>query len=494
MRNKFNNGIVSTMNKQLLRFMAHKLKSKAVEYADIRWVKTQAESISVFNQVVENISFHIDEGYGIRVLYNGAWGFSCGSNFSEKEIEKNMKLAIEIARASSSVNKTRVAYPAYPAVHSSHSSSYQINPFEVSQETKLHYLFYTNEILMNSPRIKFAQSTLDFYHTEKFFINTEGSEIEQSFIESGGYCEAVAGDGKSVQKRSYPTSHHSQIRQAGYEYIKELDFHTHAPQVRDEAVMLLSAPSAPCGKTTIILDGYQTAMQVHESCGHPAELDRVLGFELSYAGGSFLGLEKRANFRYGSKLVNITADATLPQGVGSFAYDDEGVNAQAVELVKNGIFLEYLTSRETASVIGRKSNGTMRANSWNHIPLIRMTNVNLLPGKPSLEELISDTKKGLFLATNKSWSIDDLRLNFQFGTEIAWQIKNGKLGRIYKNPLYYSTTDYFWNNCSGVADKDSWYVWGIPTCGKGEPAQSMHVGHGTSPARFEGIMVGVKNK
>lgn len=492
MRNKESGDILKVMKKQLLRAMLHKLKSKAVEYADIRWVKTEHENISVFNHAVENISFHIDEGYGIRVLYNGAWGFSCGSDFSEKEIEKNIKLAIEIARSSSSLNKTKVIYPAGPAVHAVYASSYQINPFEVSQEAKLHYLFYTNEILMKPPKIKFAQSTLDFYHTEKLFLNSEGSEIEQSFIESGGYCEVVACAGSLVEKRSYPTSHHSQIRQAGYEYVKELDFHTNAPRVRDEAIMLLSAPDAPYGQTTIILDGYQTAMQVHESCGHPAELDRVFGSELSYAGGSFLTLEKAGRFRYGSKAVNITADSTLAGGVGSFAYDDEGVKAQAIALVKNGIFSDYLTSRETAAAIGKTSNGTMRADSWNHIPLIRMTNINLQAGKPSLRELIADTREGLFLATNKSWSIDDLRLNFQFGTEIAWQIRNGKLGCAYKNPVYYSTTPYFWNNCSGVANKDSWYIWGIPTCGKGEPAQSMHVGHGTSPARFEKIIVGVK--
>jgi TldD protein len=480
------------MNKQLFRSMIHKLKTKGVEYADIRWVKIEHENISVFNHNVENLSSHIDEGYGIRVLYNGAWGFACGNIFSEKEIEENIKLALVIARSSGSINKDKVFFPAYAAVHASYASSYEINPFAVSQDTKLHYLFYTNEILLQSPKIKFAQSNLDFYHNEKFFINTEGSEIEQSFIESGGFFEVVAGKGDKVQKRSYPISHHSQIRQAGYEYIRELNFPENAPQVREEAIMLLDAPDTPVGETTIILDSNQMALQVHESCGHPAELDRVMGYELSYAGGSFLSLDKCGTFRYGSRLVNIVADATLPGGVGSFAYDDEGVPAQRIELVKEGIFCDYLRSRETSTVIRKNSNGTMRADSWNHIPLIRMTNINLEPGDTSLNELISDTKTGLFLCTNKSWSIDDKRLNFQFGTEIAWQIKKGKLGCVYKNPIYYSTTPYFWKNCSGIANKDSWYIWGIPTCGKGEPTQSIHVGHGTSPARFEKIAVGVR--
>lgn len=492
MRTEINNAIIMYMHKNLLRSMIHKLKSKSVEYADIRWVRRQHENISVFNQSVENLSTHIDEGYGIRALFNGAWGFACGSVFKETEIEKNIKLAIEIARASSSINKEKVLYPAYPAVHASYASGYEIDPFEVSADTKLHYLFYTNEILMQSPKVKFAQSTLDFYRINKFFINTEGSEIEQSFIESGGFFEVVACKGSTVQKRSFPISHHSQIRQSGYEYIKELNFPENAPRLRDEAIMLLDAPDIPAGETTIILEGYQTALQVHESCGHPVELDRALGSELSYAGGSFLNIEKLGKFRYGSSLVNITADATLAGGVGSFAYDDEGVKSQRVELVKNGIFCDYLTSRETAAVLKKESNATMRAESWNHIPLVRMTNINLEPGSGSLNELIADTKEGLYLCTNKSWSIDDLRLNFQFGCEIAWQIKDGKLGTACKNPIYYSNTPYFWNNCSGIANKDSWYVWGIPSCGKGEPSQSMHVGHGTSPARFEKIMVGVK--
>ena len=272
--------------------MIHKLKSKGALYADIRWVRKQHENISVFNRGLENLSHHIDEGYGIRVLYNGAWGFACGSIFSEKEIEKNIKLALEIARASNVVNKEKAIFPSHPAAHASYTCGYEINPFEVSAETKLHYLFYTNEILLQSPKIKFAQSTLDFYKTDKFFVNTEGSEIEQSFIESGGFFEVAASEGAHIQKRSFPISHHSQIRQAGYEYIKELNFPENAPRIRDEAIILLGAPDAPTGKTTIILDSYQTALQVHESCGHPVELDRVLGAELSYAGGKFSDLRK----------------------------------------------------------------------------------------------------------------------------------------------------------------------------------------------------------
>lgn len=475
-----------------MRAIIHKLKSKGVEYADVRWVKTRHENLSVLNQSAENISSHIDEGYGIRALYNGGWGFSCGSILEENAIEKNIRLAINIARASRIVNKNKVSFAPISPARASYSSACQINPFEVSMETKLHCLFYTNEILMRSSKVKYAQSTMDFYKTDKLFMNTEGSEIAQSFIESGGFFEAAACQGPNAQKRSYPISHHSQLRQAGYEYIKELDFPGNSARIRDEAVMLLKAKEAPCAETTIVLDGYQTALQLHESCGHAAELDRVLGSELSFAGDSFLTLDKCGRFRYGSGIVNITADATISTGLGSFAFDDEGIKAQRINLVKNGIFCDYLSSRETSPILGKTSNGCMRAASWNNIPLIRMTNINLEPGEPSMEELISDTKNGIFFCTNKSWSIDDKRMNFQFGAEIAWRIKKGKIAQAYKNPLYYSSTPYFWNNCSAIANKDSWYLWGIPSCAKGQPAQAIHVGHGTSPSRFEKITTGVK--
>jgi len=241
--------------------------------------------------------------------------------------------------------------------------------------------------------------------------------------------------------------------------------------------------------TTVILDPTQVALQVHESCGHPIELDRVLGMEASYAGTSFLTPEKRGRFRYGSELVTIVADATVPTGLGTFGYDDEGVPAQRVPIVVNGIFQNYLTSRETAALFGEASNGTMRADGWNHIPLIRMTNINLEPGPWRFEDLITDTDRGIYMQTNRSWSIDDKRLNFQFGTEIAWEIVGGKLGRMLKNATYTGITPEFWASCDAICRE--WTMWGTPNCGKGQPGQIAHVGHGAAAARFRGVRVGV---
>jgi len=243
--------------------------------------------------------------------------------------------------------------------------------------------------------------------------------------------------------------------------------------------------------TTIILDSDQLALQVHESIGHPIELDRVLGTEASYAGTSFVTIDKLGTFRYGSDKVVVVADATVPGGLGTFGYDDEGTAAQRVMIIDHGMFIGYLSSRETAPVIGRESSGAMLADGWNRIPLIRMTNINLEPGEWSLDDLIADTDRGIFFSTNKSWSIDDRRLNFQFGTEIAREITNGRLGKIYKNPNYTGITPEFWNSCDAVCNKEHWQLWGLLNCGKGEPGQAMHVGHGTAPARFRNVRVGI---
>jgi TldD protein len=243
---------------------------------------------------------------------------------------------------------------------------------------------------------------------------------------------------------------------------------------------------------TLVIDSSQMALQVHESCGHPIELDRVLGMEASFAGTSFLTVDKLDRLQYGSEQVNIDADATAPGGLGTFGYDDEGVPAQNVPIVEAGRFVGYLTSRETAPIIGRRSTGASRAAGWNVIPLIRMTNINLRPGAAgTLDDLIADTSDGLFVSTNRSWSIDDRRLNFQFGTQVGWRIRKGRLAEMVKNPTYTGITPQFWGSCDAICDAGEWRLWGVPNCGKGEPMQTHRVGHGSAPARFRKVRVGV---
>ncbi|HVP36975.1 MAG TPA: TldD/PmbA family protein [Terriglobales bacterium] len=477
--------------KQAIKETLEFLKRKKVEYADIRQIHKVTENIEVKNGNIDGISCDTDQGFGIRVIANGAWGFASSSVLSPAEMKRVANKALEIAKASSIIKKELARLSPTEVFEDQYISKYEIDPFKVSLEEKIELLLKATELLRKDNRIKVAEGSMDFYKTEKLFASTEGAFIRQSILESGAGIMATAVDGNEVQRRSYPNSHRGDYATSGYEFIRGLKLIENADRVREEAIELLSAPACPDKTTDLIITGSQVALQVHESCGHPTELDRVLGTEVSLAGSSFMTLDKLNKLKYGSDKVSITADATLEGGLGSFGYDDEGVKAQRVELIKNGIFVGYLTSRETARVLNQKSNGTMRADGWNRIPLIRMTNINLEPGDWDLDNLIADTKDGFLLDMNKSWSIDDKRLNFQFGVEAAWEIKDGKKGQIYKNAVYTGITPEFWNSCDSVCSRNHWHIWGLPNCGKGEPMQTAHVAHGAAPARFRNVKVGV---
>ncbi|MCK5127444.1 MAG: TldD/PmbA family protein [candidate division Zixibacteria bacterium] len=467
------------------------LKSKGVDYADCRYVRKEVENIRVSNGNVDMLARDLDVGVGIRVLVNGAWGFAATSVLTAGDLKATAVKAIQIAKASAMTQRVKVVLAEQKAYKDYYKTPCKKDPFAVPTDDKLNLLVTISEKLKQEKKIQRAESNLGFFKINKLFVSTEGAEIEQDIIESGGGFYVIAFDGKEVHKRSYPNSFGGDFATRGYEYVEGLDLLNHTDQTVDEALQLLKAKPCPDTTADIIICGSQMALQVHESCGHPTELDRVLGTEISLAGGSFMQPELLRKLKYGSKIVNINADATIPGGLGSFGYDDEGVKAQRKPIIKDGMFVGYLTSRETAPVIKKKSNGTMRADGWNRIPLIRMTNHNLEPGKWELDDLIKDTRKGIFMGTNKSWSIDDKRLNFQFGGECAWEIKNGKLGQMYKNPVYTGITPEFWNSCDAICNKNHWHIWGIPNCGKGEPMQTAHVAHGVAPTRFRNVKVGV---
>jgi TldD protein len=342
------------------------------------------------------------------------------------------------------------------------------------------------------PGVAVREGTIEAGRERKTFASSAGARIEHEITESGAGIEATAVNSSESQVRSYPNSSGGQHVTGGFEAVRAMRLPAHGQRIAEEAVQLLDAEACPSGEMTIVIDSSQLALQVHESCGHPIELDRVLGMEASFAGTSFLTLDKLGKLQYGSPIVNIDADATAPGGLGTFGFDDEGVPAQNVPIVSAGLFVGYLTSRETAPVIGRRSMGSARASGWNVIPLIRMTNVNLRPGDAgTLDDLIADTPDGLFLSTNRSWSIDDRRLNFQFGTQVGWRIRNGKLAEMVRNPTYTGITPEFWGSCDAICGPDEWQLWGVPNCGKGEPMQTHRVGHGAAPARFRNVRVGV---
>ena len=466
------------------------LKRRGAEYGDVRYEQLLHESLVAEQGKVASISLSESAGIGIRVLVKGAWGFAATPHLTRAHLARTAALAVELAKASGVLNtRPRRLAPVEP-VNATYASRIAVDPFEVPLANKLDYLLWANTTLLGPEAIRRATSHMDFYKRRKVFASTEGAWIEQRLVESGAGLEVVAQHGNEVQTRSFPNSHHGALAQAGFEYVKQLDLVGGAAKAREEALQLLRAPSPKEGLTTLILDPTQVVMQLHESCGHPAELDRVLGQELSYAGGSFLTPDEVGRLRYGSPAVTIVADATIPHGVGSFGFDDEGVRATRTELISRGRFVGYLSSRESAARLGlAASSGAMRADGWEVPPLVRMTNVNLEPGDATLEELCRGIAHGYLLSTNKSWSIDDRRLNFQFTTEIAWEITNGSLGRVIKHPLYTGITPEFWGRCTGVGRREDWRMWGVPNCAKGEPMQLMHVGHGAPYARFDGVMV-----
>ena len=483
--------IPEMLMKQMIENVLDMARGKGADYADIRIVRRQMEEIEVKNGNVEGLTHDEEFGFGIRVLFQGAWGFACSSNVTPREMSSVLGKALRIAKASSMVKEKEWVFSDTPPAVDRYRNVISLDPFGISAERKLDLLMKADEIMRRNKKVKISEAFMGSYKTEKTFASTEGSYIEQEIVECGAGISATAIDSGEIQVRSYPNSFRGNFATRGFEWIEGLALLSHAERVAEEAGELLSAKPCPSKITTLILDSSQLALQIHESVGHPIELDRILGTEASYAGTSFLSPERVGHFKYGSDIVNIVADATCPGGLGTFGYDDEGTKAQRVPILSQGILVDLLTSRETAHVLGRASNGTMRADGWNRIPLIRMTNINLEPGEWTLEQMIADTDDGIFLTTNRSWSIDDKRINFQFGTEMGWEIKNGKLGDRIKNPTYTGITPRFWNSCDAIADKDHWQMWGTPNCGKGEPGQVAHVGHGASPARFRNVQVGV---
>jgi len=284
------------------------------------------------------------------------------------------------------------------------------------------------------------------------------------------------------------------VAQAGWEHFAALELPENAPRVAEQAIELLSAASCPLlDDATLILDSEQLALQIHESVGHAVELDRVLGGEASYAGTSWVRPEDLNQVRYGSELMTVIADATVPGGLGSYAWDDEGCPASATPIVTDGVLRGFLTSRETAAQIGLHHSGAcMRASGFDRQPIVRMTNVSIAPGQAgTLDDLIADTDDGIYMETNRSWSIDQRRWQFQFGTEVAWEIKDGRRGRMLRNPSYAGVTPEFWGSLDAVGSASAWRLHGLVNCGKGEPGQLAHVSHGAAPARFRGVRVGI---
>jgi TldD protein len=461
-------------------------------YAEARHVARREEALSVRTGRVEDIATASAEGIGVRVRVGGGWGFAATRDVSASGAEAAFTRALGIAEAQPAAPEGPLA-PVAPA-RGHWASPHEIDPFDVSLEDKLDHLLVAEAALhTGDERLVRSVAAMRAWRERKALASTDGAACTQELVASGAGIAAWATDGHELQVRSYPLAHGGLFAASGWEHVLALDLAGHAPRVADEALQLLSAPPCPEGVTTVVLDGEQLALQIHESIGHALELDRILLGEASYAGTSWVAPDDLGSLRYGSDRLTIVADATLPGALGSFGWDDEGVAARRYPLIAEGVLRATLSNRESAAALGlEESGGCARADGFARQPIVRMTNVSIEPGEAgSLEDLIADTDEGVLLETNRSWSIDDRRLQFQFATEVGREIRGGRLGRLLRNPSYAGITPQFWGSLDAVCGPEEWRMWGLTNCGKGEPGQVMSVSHGAAPARFRGVQVGV---
>ncbi|MFL5734952.1 MAG: TldD/PmbA family protein [Chloroflexia bacterium] len=468
----------------LLRAALDEALGSGGEYAEARAESAVRDAVHVRNGAVERLGSGRDSGWGIHALAGGGWGFASSSLETLDEVREVARRAVEIARAAGTRRRSRSDLSLMPTWQGEYASELERDPFSVPAAERVELAVEaSNRISGAGERIKVSTSMVEALRTDKLYRNSTGAHLRQSITYVSARIGAVAVDESGyAYRRSF-----SDMSQGGWEFIEGLDVPGAGTRVGLEAAELVVAPWAPSGPRQVVLGSDMVALMVHESCGHPTELDRVLGWEAAFAGTSFLMPDMLGSFRYGSPLVNMTADSLLPGGLGTFGWDEEGTPAQRTPIVREGIFSGYLSSRESALAIGQRSNGCGRATSWGRIPLVRMVNVSLEPGSGSFEELVGGVDDGLYLETPSSWSLDDKRMNFHFSAELCREIKGGKLGGLRKAASYQGRTPAFWGSVRGVAGPDEWRLWGLPHCAKGEPLQLCPVSHGASPILVEGL-------
>jgi TldD protein len=477
---------------ELARAALRAADASGIDYADVRVISPRRYlQLAVRDGAASALTSGLAAGLGVRVRTNRAWGFAGTTELTAAAARTTARLAVRLARAASRSARgpLRVTDEAAPT-HGQYVTPVREDPFTVSRDEVVRLLTDAEKRLHVAPEVKSGIASVQAWDESKWFQSSDGGSFRSRIVHVGGGVNATAVRGGSVQRRSAPSSFGGAYRQAGFEFVRGLGLDERAESVGREAVQLLDAPACPTGTTTLVLGSSQLALQVHESVGHATELDRIYGSEAAYAGTSWVTPDGIGSLEYGSDLMHIVADATEPGGLGTFGWDDEGVAAQRVPIVHGGILVGVLSSRESAAHLGlARSGGTARADGPDRAPLVRMTNIDLLPGDLSKEELLEDIEEGVYMETNRSWSIDDKRLNFQFGTEVGYRIVHGEIGPLVRNPIYSGMTPEFWRSMDAVGDATTWQLWGVPNCGKGQPGQVARVSHGAPIARFRRVAV-----
>jgi len=463
--------------------------SHGAQYADARLNRLVRQELVMHNGKLESASAPEDVGVGVRVLVDGCWGFAAAPATDAASARAVGERAVQVARSlvASRTEPVRLV-DATGGTHE-YRTPVEVDPFEVPLSEKIELLAEADRSMEGAEETVVREASLSLRREEQWQATSEGAEIYQELVRTGAGISTTAAAHGVVERRSWPASFGGNYRSAGWEHVSDLHLAEHGPRMRDESVALCSAEPCPEGRRDLILMGNQLMLQIHESVGHPNELDRVHGHEVDLAGASFATPDKLGTFRYGSDLVNLVADSTVPGGLDTRGFDDDGVPSTRWHVVENGIFRGYHTNREWAAIAGdAKSHATCRAEGWYHPPIVRMTNLSLMPGTWKLDDLVADTDDGVLCDTVKMWSIDQLRLNFQFTSEIGWRIEGGRKTRMLRNPTYQGITPEFWGSCDAICDVDHWDLWGVPNCGKGNPMQTAEMSHGAAPARFRNVV------
>jgi TldD protein len=461
---------------------------RGAQYADARAGRVITEELVMRNGRLGSASAPESVGIGVRVLVDGGWGFAAVPGRNRSAVDDATRRAVELARACAPARVRGVQLAGEGGERGEYRTPRERDPFTVPLTEKLALLENTDDSMRGASETVVRESSVRLRREEQWQVTSEGGETYQDLLRSGAGISTSAAAHGTLQRRSWPASFGGNYLAAGWEHVESLDLAAHGEQMRDESVALCSAEPCPAGVRDLLLMGNQLMLQIHESVGHPSELDRVHGHEVDLAGSSFATPDLIDRFRYGSPIVNLIADSTVPGGLDTRGFDDDGVRSGRWPIVEEGIFRGYHDNREWAAETGAEaSRGANRAEGWFHPPIIRMTNLSLLPGDWTLDALIADTEEGVLCEGVKMWSIDQRRLNFQFTTEIGWEIEGGRKGRMLRSPTYQGVSPEFWNSCDAICDEAHWQLWGVPNCGKGNPMQVAEMSHGAAPARFRKV-------
>jgi len=459
----------------------------AVEFCSLRLVHARSEYLSVRQHILQPVSTSEDIGAMITVVDKGGMGYAGTSDLTVAGLRRAVEHALSWARASAGRSVIDFSTVPFPCPTGEYASPVQKAWSTLPLAEKIDLLRAESVRLKTDERIVDWDASLWYTESDTLFATADGGQVQQQFRYLVPMLSATANAGTETQSRTF--AGRGYCRQGGLEILDHSGFFTVAPRIADEALQLLLAPNCPSGTMDVLLAPDQMILQIHESIGHPLELDRILGDERNYAGTSFVTPEMFGSYRYGSDLLNITFDPTRAEEFASYGFDDDGQPAKREYLIRDGLLMRGLGSTTSQVRTGLSGVANARATSWNRPPIDRMANLNLEPGTAQFADMIAAIDHGIYMQTNCSWSIDDSRNKFQFGCEWGQRIENGKLTTVVKNPNYRGVSATFWRNLKMVGMPDTVEVLGSLYCGKGEPNQVIRVGHASPPCLFAGVEV-----